>query len=337
MAPYTSPITKGNILFLKRQKYSDREVAALLGDVSKATVSRVWCTYQDGRSLYHVAPKSGRPHKLTHRDARFTALALAHNAADIQRTYFPHVSASTVRRRLRELGLRSYVHRRVPLLKIRHLRARYGWARVRLSWTQAQWDDIIFSNESRFRLFGSDGRLYYWRWPKSSPYDPHYTKKLVAHGGGGVMVCGCISREGVGRLRRIEGTMNAAKYVQILQDAFLGSLADWCITPFDITFQHDRDPKHTSRHAQRWLSESRVNVLPWPAGSPDLNIIEHVWSHLEQRLRSRSLPPQNQEQLWGALQEEWGNITPDYIGSLYDSLPRRVNEVVERKGGNTHY
>lgn len=230
-----------------------------------------------------------------------------------------------------------YVRRKVPLLKIKHRRARLLWARLRLRWIQEHWDDIIFSDESRFTVTGSDGRQYYWRHPKHSPYDPRYTQKVLARGGGSVMVWGCILREGVGRLYRIDGIMKATKYIEIIQKAFFGSLADWRITPFDIIFQHDRDPKHTSLLTRRWLTKHKVKVLPWPASSPNLNIIEHVWAHLDQRLRSQESPPDNQEELWKALDEEWKAITPGFIGGLYDSFPKRVEEVVARKGGSTHY
>lgn len=120
-------------------------------------------------------------------------------------------------------------------------------------------------------------------------------------------------REGVGRLHRIHGTLNAAKYIEILGDAFFGTLADYKPTPFDITFQHDRDPKHIARLTQRWLQAKQVNVLPWPSRSPDLNIIEHVWAHLKLRVHTHEPAPRNKEELWAVTQEEWNSISPDFI------------------------
>jgi hypothetical protein len=144
-------------------------------------------------------------------------------------------------------------------------------------------------------------------------------------------------REGVGQLIRIEGKMNAVKYTEILREGFLGTLADYRLTPFDIVFQHDRDPKHMARLTQRWLQSHRVNVLPWPSRSPDLNIIEHVWAHLKQRVCTYEPAPRNKNELWAVTEKEWKAISPDYIASLYDSMPRRVLAVYTAKGGNTRY
>ncbi|KAF8598997.1 hypothetical protein BDV93DRAFT_405710, partial [Ceratobasidium sp. AG-I] len=70
---------------------------------------------------------------------------------------------------------------------------------------------------------------------------------------------------------------------------------------------------------------------------PDLNIIEHVWDHLDRKVRSRIQLPRNKNELWDALQEEWYCIDPQFIQKLYDSIPSRVASVIEAHGGNTRY
>ncbi|KAF8642965.1 hypothetical protein AX16_009295 [Volvariella volvacea WC 439] len=114
-----------------------------------------------------------------------------------------------------------------------------------------------------------------------------YVTKKVKHGGGHVMVWGCITSSGLGRLVRIEGNMNRFLYVEILDDDLLGSLKDLKIKKKDIYFQQDNDPKHTSGHAQDFFNAQGLDVLSWPPNSPDMNIIEHVWDYLDRRVRTR--------------------------------------------------
>ena len=213
---------------------------------------------------------------------------------------------------------------------------RLEWAKAHVNWTGGNWKSVLFSDESKFNIFGSDGREWCWR-RSGEELDPRYTKKMVKHGGGSIMVWGCITATGPGRICRIEGTMDATLYTQILDDELLGTLGDLEIKKKDIYFQQDNDPKHTSWLASEWFSKKKLDKLDWPSQSPDMNIIEHVWDHLEHRVRTRTKLPSNVTELWDALVEEWHNIEDDYIVSLYESMPRRVQALLDAKGGHTKY
>ena len=62
------------------------------------------------------------------------------------------------------------------------------------------------------------------------------------------------------------------------------SLAFYDKTPQGIIFQWDNNPKSTCKKAPKWLQGNDMQVLLWPAQSPDINTIEHVWNHLERKL-----------------------------------------------------
>ena len=68
-----------------------------------------------------------------------------------------------------------------------------------------------------------------------------------------------------------------------------------------------------------------------------MNIIKHVWEYLDQRVCTQSPLPRNHEDMWAALQKEWGQIEMDYIKKLFQSMPERVATLVKAKGGYTWY
>ncbi|KAJ1299994.1 hypothetical protein OPQ81_003841 [Rhizoctonia solani] len=151
------------------------------------------------------------------------------------------------------------------------------------------------------------------------------------------MVWGCITPEGPGQLIHIDGCLTAAKYVKILEEGLLGTLEDHHIPIANFVFQQDNDPKHTAKLTHKWFEENSVTVLPWPAQSPDMNIIENVLNYLDCWVHSCDPSPHNVAKLWEALQEEWECINPAFIMKLYESMPDRVDALIAAKGGNTPY
>ena len=195
---------------------------------------------------------------------------------------------------------------------------------------------MIFSDESKFNLIGSDGRQWCWREPGKG-CDSKFTKKTVKHGGGSVMVWVCLTPHGVGQLQRIHSIMDRFVYCNILSQSLLGTLDKLDLNRSSLYFQQDGDRKHTAAYTMGWLEDQGFDVLGWCPNSPDMNIIENLWDHLDRMVRSRDPLPRNLDELWEALKEEWANIDQGYIDSLYASLPNRVRELLKANGGETHY
>ncbi len=151
---------------------------------------------------------------------------------------------------------------------------------------------------------------------------------------GSVMVWGCVSALGKGNLHFCDGTINAEKYIEILEHNMLPSRRH-LFQGRPCIFQQDNAKPHSAHITKSWLRRKRVQVLDWPACSPDLSPIENVWRILKRKMRQRR--PRTVAHLKTCLQEEWDKITPETLHHLVSSVPKRLLSVVKRNGNITKW
>ena len=76
-------------------------------------------------------------------------------------------------------------------------------------------------------------------------------------------------------------------------------------------------------------------IQDWPANSPDLNPIEHLWRHVMLKLDAYDTKPKNMDELWDRFDAEWNKFTKEGMTKYYESMPKRIEEVIKAKGGYT--
>ncbi|KAH6937087.1 hypothetical protein HPB50_025523 [Hyalomma asiaticum] len=170
-------------------------------------------------------------------------------------------------------------------------------------------------------------------------HHPGYMKSVLSSGRCSVSVWGAISRRGLGPLVRIDGSFTAAYYTSLIQYTLVPCVLDGPFPDGLYLFQQDRSPVHMAHRVTAALENLAVPTLQWPPNGADMNPIENVWGLIKLRLSKRKLSRATADALWAAISEEWELLRarPEIVAALYDSMPRRVAEVISVNGNFTHY
>jgi transposase len=234
------------VIWHHTKQKSVREISRLL-NVPKSTVGDIIKRFNNEDRIESVR-QPGRPEKLTLRDKCLISRLIKANpkrsaaqlCAEVSSRTQTAVGVTTMRTALRELGYTSRVAMRKPFINERNRKKRLEFAQKYVVYPDHYWEDVLFTDESKYNLVGNDGRTRVWRKPHTALHQRNVTP-TVKHGGGNIMVWGCVSAKGVGALTRINGIMNAPMYVRILRDHLLPSATKFGIRDSFKLYQ-DNDP-----------------------------------------------------------------------------------------------
>ncbi|GFW08819.1 transposable element Tcb1 transposase [Trichonephila clavipes] len=167
------------------------------------------------------------------------------------------VSVRTIRRRLQQSGLSARCLLLGLPLTQNHRSLCRQWSDERRTWA-AEWNEVVFTDESRICLQHHDGRIQVWR---------HHGERMLNS---------CVMHRHTGHAPGIWYGVGLATAI----------------------FQQDNARPHVARIVQRFFVNQQIELLPWPARSPDLSPIEIMLFMSDQRLTQITPPAATPDQLW---------------------------------------
>jgi len=332
-----------SIIAAKKLGNTDSRISEVVS-CSISSVQRVWRSY---RLKETPKKRTGRPRILDEFEREELKRSVVSNKKTrrqtlsqirlnvINETNKP-ISIQTIRKELAEQGLRSRIPRFSPLISERNKEKRLFWARTYENWTVEDFKKVVWSDESTYTQFRTSGFGRVWREPSEEFHEDCIAATVQKSFGR--MFWGCFSWVGMGPLVPLVGRVTGNTHREVLENYAVPTVKSHAKKiKKKFLFQEDNAPVYTARVARSFLKSSNIELLPWPAQSPDINPIENIWSHIEVRIRQRDSQPSSVAQLEQWVKEEWDAVPVKYYRNLIKSMPRRVQAVLAANGGPTKY
>ncbi|GFT28119.1 transposable element Tc3 transposase [Trichonephila clavipes] len=278
-------------------------------NVSRSDVQRLWDQYQSEDSVSR-RPVPGRPRATTPAEDRFLALSarrrrtttVSQLVADHFQASGRRISATTVRNRLHNAATMGFcaVHRRVQIYN-------------------GEW----------FR------RLLIWR-EQRTRYHQSNTVERHSYRGGGILVWAGISLGGHTDLHVFHGgTVTGLRYRDETLDPYVRPYA--AAIGNDFILMDDNARPHRARMVEEYMKDHGLERMEWPARSPDLNPIEHLWDYLGREVAALNPPPRSLHELKQGLLCVWSSLPIPVSDNLINSMGNRCRQCIQVRGGHIPY
>lgn len=310
-------------------EFSTRDIQLIL-KCSPNTISKVKKSIDETGSPPSMG-KIGRPTKKTKEIASLIVQETSDNpyisASDLQYSVSNKLHSSigqtTINNFRNEIGFKFLPPLNEPLLTPQHIEKRINFCYSILK-NRNNLPVIGFSDESRFSL-GSDKR---WLWRRRNERNPNTIIKKEKYAFS-IMVWGMIGYGYKPPLYILDCTENSEKYQEIIID---NSYLIDAMTFYEGNFalQQDGASPHMTHSSIDAISNVCNLLINWPPNSPDLNVIEMIWSIMEKYLNF--IHPNNEEELRNALNMAWDSINIDIVNKLCESFVKRCFLCLQNRG-----
>ncbi|GFT50070.1 transposable element Tcb2 transposase [Trichonephila clavipes] len=231
MAPKTKEISldkRKHIIELHKEGKSFREIGKIL-KLSFTIIGYIVKKYLETGSVENK-PRPGGPSKLTSRAKRMIVRSATNKpmtspqniANELLSSCNVSLSAQTVRNLLHSTGLKARIPRKKPYISEVNRKRRLEFVKKYKNKPVYFWKKVIFSDKSKFDIFTSPSIRKIWIKNKTA-LEPKNVLFILKHGGGKVMVWGCVAHNGANNLVFIDNKMNVSAYIDVLRHNLLDS------------------------------------------------------------------------------------------------------------------
>lgn len=252
------------------------------------------------------------------------------SSMDLKRRLNINASKSTILRRLKAIKY-SYQDVKRKFYLNRDMKQRRVEMSKKYIILGTRWEKVIFSDEKMFTLDGCDS---YRCWVENGR-SPRRIKKVLRSPG--LMIWGMTLPNGLLSYEIMRGKQNSANYINILKTKAIPIIQ--LNYNERMTFQQDNCPIHISKQTKKFFKETNLDILEWPAYSPDLNIIENIWQILSQYVYDGFQIKNLRELEIRIMQavESFNENKTHIVENLYKSMPHRLISIISGRGDRIKY
>lgn len=316
------------------QHLSHAAIARKMG-ISRHTVIDILHKYHDIGTVRDT-PRRGRPRLISEEEVKqiIKKAKKDKDATEIAREYEHKtgikVSERTIQRIIREHGLQYLVREEVEEISEANEAKRLAYAQAM---SEHNWKRVLFSDEKTWFLGAEKTRSWQEPGKRKKRFVKRHSKKINMWAAAGSYM--------KSKIYFFKQNMDSPLYQKIITKCVPAdqlSFAPDCPArlPERYEFLQDNDPKHKAKKTMEMLRQLvQDRIIEHPAQSPDLNIMEDLWSHLDRKIKAAKIT--TIAGLKRKLTMEWNNMPWSVIRGSVSSMRARLAECRELQGGRTHY